>query len=40
MWKAAAGHSVKTGKPPVNDDDDDWETEADFVVCICFYKCV
>ena len=32
MWKAAAGYSVKPGAPQ-NNDDDDWETEADFVVC-------
>ncbi|XP_062615355.1 src substrate cortactin-like [Saccostrea cucullata] len=31
MWKASAGHNVKAGNPPTNDEDDDWETEADFV---------
>lgn len=46
MWKAAAGYSVKPGAPQ-NNDDDDWETEADFVVCtsnillqrrVCLYQ--
>ena len=30
MWKAAAGHNVQVG----NADDDDWETDPDFVVRI------
>ena len=29
MWRAAAGHSVKATN---GDDDDDWETDPDFVV--------
>ena len=28
MWKAAAGYNVQQD----NNDDDDWETDADFVV--------
>ena len=34
MWKAQAG--VKVANPQVQDDDDDWETEADFVVSVLF----
>ena len=30
MWKAAAGHNVQLD----NNDDDDWETDPDFVVSI------
>lgn len=30
MWRAAAGNQVNTN---VSDDDDDWETDPDFVVC-------
>ena len=29
MWKAAAGHNVDTSNGA---DDDDWETDPDFVV--------
>ena len=29
MWKAQAGHTVQANN---GDDDDDWETDADFVV--------
>jgi len=32
MWKASAGHNIKTSID--NDDDDDWETDPDFVVSI------
>lgn len=32
MWRAAAGTNVNVAKPPSNDDDDDWETDADFEV--------
>ncbi len=35
MWKASAGHSVSIDTAG---DDDDWETDADFVVCTI--KCV
>ena len=28
MWKAAAGHNVNYA---ANDDDDDWDTDADYV---------
>lgn len=33
MWKASAGHNLAPARAPVgNDDDDDaWETDADFV---------
>ena len=31
MWKAAAGHQVNVGNANGNDDDD-WETDPDFVV--------
>lgn len=31
MWKAAAGGKIGTGKPPIADEDD-WETDPDFVV--------
>jgi len=30
MWKAQAGVKVSA---PATQDDDDWETDADFVVC-------
>ena len=30
MWKATAGHNT-TNNEPVNNDDDDWETDPDFV---------
>ena len=33
MWKAAAGHQVQS-KNGAQQDDDDWETEADFEVYI------
>ena len=31
MWKAAAGHQISVGSANGNDDDD-WETDPDFVV--------
>ena len=31
MWRAAAGNNVNVN---VSDEDDDWETDPDFVVCI------
>ena len=31
MWKAAAGHQVNVGNAN-GKDDDDWETDPDFVV--------
>lgn len=32
MWKASAGHNVAPARGPAIDDDDDaWETDPDFV---------
>ena len=35
MWKAAAGHEINV-KNGSNDAEDDWETDADFVVSSSF----
>ena len=37
MWKAQAG--VKVAAPQTGGDDDDWETDADFVVGYTFCPC-
>ena len=36
MWKAQAG--VKVANPQTQDADDDWETDADFVVNTIFLR--
>uniref|UniRef100_A0A1A9WRZ4 SH3 domain-containing protein n=1 Tax=Glossina brevipalpis TaxID=37001 RepID=A0A1A9WRZ4_9MUSC len=31
MWKASAGLEIQNANPSINDEDDDWETDPDFV---------
>ena len=39
MWRAAAGNTTQNiANPTVDDDDDDWETDADFVVIYILLK--